>query len=798
MLVEAQYGDTEHGGGETSYLAAAFGRNYADGAGNLMLSLTYNKVDPIYANQRHYADDELNYVANPATATDPTAPAYITVPNARTAIYNQTASPLIITQIGSNAPYTLTFTPDGQLTAFGTGTRLYNAAGQWTGRATGCDDCIVNEDSSISNGIDQYGGELQWRHDLYSGDGPIRSLTAFAEAKYYHSESQQQAYYGTFAGSGSSSSQRGSYRINIDNAYIPTDLRTQMASAGLSYIEVTRLDNDFGFLTYDAEYDLQRYVVGVEGEFANGWRFQNYANYGQTASTFTNLDRSESRFREQIDAVVGPNGTIVCRSTLTDPDNGCVPMNLIGVGVASAEAIAYSYQYDVEEDLIRQWNALASVDGDLFTWTSPINGEAMTVSFAAGLEYRREASEAVPDALQIANDSFNGARQITRGSYSTREAFVEVSVPLLSNLPLIQSFELDGSYRYQDYTTTGGDSSYSVSGAWAVNPDLKFRGAYAHAVRAPNVNELFAGGNTTFSSVSDPCDATQVNLGNAPANRLANCRALLGTAAGGMSYTYVQSPTAKAIVTQGNVDLLPETATTWTAGLVFTPRAVSGLTFTADAYKIEIEDAIASLQVSQIVSNCVDSASIDNSFCGSVVRNADGNIATVYQQVLNVASFTAEGVDFGAGYAFDLGGGRLALGVNGSYLETLKYEPIAGDPTTTDNRDGEVANPRFRATMSADWTLDRLSLNWKSRFVGRTHRDDDDYSNAYDVDTTGYYWEHDARVNFRTDRGTLYAGVNNLFDEEPPYTAFSYGGYGRTGLYSVTGRYAFVGFSAAF
>jgi len=85
---------------------------------------------------------------------------------------------------------------------------------------------------------------------------------------------------------------------------------------------------------------------------------------------------------------------------------------------------------------------------------------------------------------------------------------------------------LNGAYRYQDYSTTGGDGSFGVGLEWTVDRNIRFRGNYAKAVRAPNISELFNGGSQGFALFDDPCDATRLGLGKFPANRAANCAAL--------------------------------------------------------------------------------------------------------------------------------------------------------------------------------------------------------------------------------------------------------------------------------
>lgn len=405
---------------------------------------------------------------------------------------------------------------------------------------------------------------MQLRHQFQPTGDFISELNLFAEGKFFHTEATSQRENGTFAGDAPGQGTTYAYRIQSDNAFLPADLKAMLATAGVTQFDITRNDRDFGIRTYESEYETTRFVTGFDGAFTNGWRFEAYVNYGQTESQFVNFDRLQKEFYQSIDAVLDPlSNTIVCRDVAARAA-GCRPLNLFGAGVGSQEARDYSYIYTVQNDRIRQWNAVASVNGELFSYPSLFSGTALPVAFAAGVEWRKEHSRAVPDIRSQKGLIFQNQTAMTEGGYESKELFGELNLPLLADLPFVRYLDVTAAYRYQDYTTTGGDSSYGLGLEWTVDSNIRFRGNYAKAVRAPNINELFGGGGVGFNLIDDPCDATRLHLGNFPANRAANCAAL------GLSPDFVQSTTTKPVTTRGNPDLTPEEGETLTLGVVLT------------------------------------------------------------------------------------------------------------------------------------------------------------------------------------------------------------------------------------
>lgn len=801
VVAEAQYGVAD--GPETYYASIAAGRNFNSGRTNIMGAVTYDQADGLYRHERDYAMSGLAYIPNPEkTSPDDGRPSFIAARNVFTNITNDFHTPVIVTGIGGADPYSLTFSRTGELIPFDRGQIVVDGSGNPQKVSIGGDGLQPRFDA-LRTPVERYGAELQLRHQFQPSGGFFTDLDFFAEAKYFHAEASSTNFNGTFAGDSPGEGTTFAYRIQADNAFLPQELTDLLTGSGQTYFDITRNDADFGLRTYETVYETTRYVAGFDGAFSNDWRFEVYFNYGQTESESTNFDRLQREFYESIDAVYDPVAdAIVCRS-LDAQARGCQPLNLFGDGVASQEAIDYSYIYTVRNDRARQWNAVASVTGELFSYPSLFSGSSLPVSFAAGVEWRKEHSRAVPDIRSQEGLIFQNQQQITDGGYESRELFGELNVPLLADLPLIRYLDVNLAYRYQDYTTTGADSSYGVGMEWTVTNDIRFRANFAKAVRAPNINELFSGGSVGFSQIEDPCDVTRLNLGSSPANRQANCAAL------GLSPNFVQSSVTKPVTSGGNADLQPEEGETLTLGFVLTPRFLPGFSFTADYYNIDITNVIASLGWRSIINNCVDSPNLDNPFCSSVSRGPDGNISSVINQVLNVAEYTTSGWDLTANYRFDLASlgqpdlGSLSFSTTATLLDELTYDPVPGDVTVRDEQAGELPNPKTRINFRATWEQDRLSVSYANQYLSSVVRSNDEEPGNYYPFKAPSHLTHDIRAEYRFDRFSVYAGVNNFTDKNPPYTPFTWLGTSlNTGfngsIYNNLGRYTYIGINARF
>jgi iron complex outermembrane receptor protein len=634
----------------------------------------------------------------------------------------------------------------------------------------------------------------------------------YVEFKYAYNEGVRFNPYNTFD---------DSIPIALDNPFIPTAIRNivnaEIAAGNgdaSSLVTLARDNTDLFDPRITSERHTTRIVVGFDGEFDNGWSYDVALNHGRTDSEARSFVRLEDRYFAAIDAVTDPaTGQAVCRSTLdptafprysylTDTANfgpgatiqqfggfttftpgagsPCRPVNLFGVGAASAEALEFLRYEAVSQSEIEQTVLSAYLVGDSAAWFSLPGGP---VGFVIGAEYRDESSDFTPDPYDAAGYTFQyQSTAAVSGGYDVKEAFAELDLPILANLPFAELLTLKLAGRVGDYSTVGETSTWNASLIWSPVRDLRVRGGYSVAIRAPNIAELYSPvSSATFRPV-DPCDIANIGLGNNPANREANCRADLGIAPGA-PYTFTDPLTARFTgQAGGNPNLGEESATTYTYGLVLTPRFLEGFSATIDYWNIEIEDAIAAVSAQDIVNSCYDAPDLNNQYCALFTRNRTVGSPTylgfnyLLQTQLNFARLEASGVDFNFAYGFDLeklgqptwGSIRAALG--GQWWEDRNNFPFVANPNQANPVKEELSYPEWAVNASLTWSISDFTVSWFTNYQGRQTLGStpiEDVAN-FSPQFTDDFFSHNASVEWQV-RDDLVAtiGVRNLTDEEP-------------------------------
>ncbi|WP_396595555.1 TonB-dependent receptor domain-containing protein [Brevundimonas sp. R86498] len=630
--------------------------------------------------------------------------------------------------------------------------------------------------------------------------------------------------------------------IALDNPYIPDAIRdivdAEIAAGNgdaSSLVTIGRDNIDLFDPEASSERETLRGVVGFTGEFSNGWSYDVSLNYGQTTQETRGFARLEDRYFAAIDAVRAPNGEIVCRSTLdptafprysylTDTANfgpgatieqfggfttftpgagsPCRPINLFGVGSSSAEGLEFLRYETLDTSTIDQTVLAATLVGDFSQWFSLPGGP---IGFAAGAEYREENSEFIPDEYDRLGYTFQyQSTSITEGGFDVSEAFLELNFPILSGAPFAEVLNLSVAGRVGDYSTVGETSTWKADAIWAPVDDIRFRGGYAVAIRAPNIAELFAPLSSAVFRPVDPCDQVNVDAGPNPANRLANCRADLGITG---AYNFSDPLTARFTgQTGGNPNLQEEEAESITYGVVLKPRFLDGFTATVDYWSIEIENAIAAVGAQDIVNSCYDAPDLNNQYCALFTRNRTASSPTylgfnyLLQTQLNFSGLEASGVDFDVNYALDFadlsrpGWGSLFASVSGTYIEDRNNYPFVTDPELANPVKLEQSFPEWAFNASLQWEIEDFTVSWFSNYqskqtlVSTPIEDIDQYDPAF-VDE---FWSHNASVRWAVKEGySVTVGVNNITDEQPYFAnvATPVSSVGRFFFLRVAGSY---------
>lgn len=554
--------------------------------------------------------------------------------------------------------------------------------------------------------------------------------------------------------------------IRRDNAFLPQEVRALFAAnPQVSTLSMLRYSVEGGLTDVAIKTDTDRYVGRFEGEVA-GLKINGYYQHGRTKQRTDVLNNEiTANFTRAVDAVVNPaNGQIVCRSTLTEPGNGCSPFNVFGQGSPSAAALAYTRGTSRTNSTFKEDVAAINVSGNAFEgWAGPI-------SFATGFEYRKEQAELSVDPLSRAGAFLFANPQPWSGDYDVKEGYLETIIPLLRDVTLFQDLEFNGAVRYTDYSTSGGVTTWKAGLSWKPIDSLRLRGTRSRDIRAPNLSELFTSGRTNTVTVTDPFKN--------------NVR---------LSGIFVTN--------SGNTALQPEKADTLTLGAVLTPSFVPGLSLSVDYYDIKINDAIGTLTGQQTL----DQAFAGNAIAQSLVqRDAAGNLTGLLAFPINLSELTTNGVDIEASYRVPLSSfidtdATLSLRTIVSYVGELATT-TPGSPSI--DRAGEVgisANPHWRFNAQSDFHKGNFNVFNQVRFIGAGRYDNTRGPALVDLQNikAQAYW--DGQIGYKFDQvgkgAELYLNVSNILNTKPPYAP----GDGsipvatNTALYETSGRLFRVG-----
>jgi outer membrane receptor protein involved in Fe transport len=590
---------------------------------------------------------------------------------------------------------------------------------------------------------------------------PHSSATIFAYGSYKLSPDLRlsvQLNYGkaSVANNATPARKFGNITIRNDNPFLPSSIVSAMATAGITSFKFGTINNnnlDMNNLSLDAlgnsvgvpvnriGRQLYRGVFSLDGSIGN-WAWNLYYQHGE-ARVHSEVTHNliTANFNRAVDAVrvtpgnVGSSGLVIgsvaCRSTLTDPANGCQPLNVFGNGVASQAAINYVNDgNDFQLSILNEDVVAGSMQGEL-PWTLP----AGPVAVAFGGEYRRESGRVTAAALAQIQGYTVGNFAPFHGSYDVSEGFVEIDGPILKD-SIVDSLDFNTAGRITSYSTSGMVETWKLGLTSQVNEDIRLRTTWSFDIRAPNLSELFAAGTATANQAIDPHSGQPVNIFS---------------------------------VTQGNPDLKPEKSTTISGGVVLSPHWLPGLNVSLDWYSISIKGAIFSTGASTELAQCNAGVAY---FCSQLVFGSNGALSRIIVSPLNAASATTSGLDFQTDYATELWNGTLGLRLIGNYTDEQTQTALG---VTTDyagslGSDSRVSGiPKFKATASATYQEAGWQATVQGRFIGSAK-----LNNAWgplDVDDNAVPQVAylDLRGSYKwNDNIQFYAAVDNTLNTPPP------------------------------
>ncbi len=610
---------------------------------------------------------------------------------------------------------------------------------------------------------------------------------------------------------------------------------TTGAAYNKGFAQILRRDVEGGPRIDDREHSDFRIVAGMRGDLGKAWSYDAYFDYGRTnfSETYSN-DFSITRLRNALDVVTNPaTGQPVCRSVLTGSDPSCVPYDVWGTGTVTQAAINYLATPGFQRGVNGETVVSGSLTGKLGQYGLQTPWADEGVGIALGAEYRKESLDLRTDAefslLPSSDLAGQGSPTLsTSGAFDVREVFGEIRIPIVEH-SFFENLSIEGGYRHSSYNVIGtGDhyntNTWKIGGDFAPVKDVRFRASFNRAVRAPNIQELFAPVHVQLDGNADPCAGHTITNTAADAGCLAQGLAVGQTVPGNPAGQYNGK-------VGGSLNLTPEVADTITLGAVIQPRWIPRLAITVDWFNIKIKNAIQQIGADTILNVCMQT--LNPTFCGLIHRDASGSLwrtadGYVQDQPRNIGAFTTRGVDIGASYAMNVGRwGGLSLNVEGTYLDKLIVNTGVSAPYNCAGYYGLVCssgiltapNPKWKHKARLTWNApDGIGVSVQWRYLSQVKVD----LASSQAALKGPFSPFNARIPSQSyfdlaltaklgDHYQFRLGANNIFDKPPPII----GANGSTsqinacagvvcngntypGTYDALGRYIFAGITLDF
>ena len=599
------------------------------------------------------------------------------------------------------------------------------------------------------------------------------------------------------------------FTVPVDNPFLTQEIRNLLATRATpnAPFAFSKRFNGLGPRSGYTTHDVWQLTLGTKGDLIGSFDYDLYGSFGRSVLNEAqggNVRRDRVQTALNVSTVAQANA--VCAGGL----------NLFGSAPISQACKDFISLEAKNLTTIEQGIAEAVVTGDLFELPA---GKVQT---AVGASYRNIAFDFRPDSgLQPGLVAGFNEQKPTKGDLNFLDYFGEVSIPLLSNLSFAKELSLSLALRNTDNNKFGDAQTWKAGLDWMVNDVVRARASLQHAVRSPNISELFDPQLNNFPTFTgqDPCNTSGANSTNAQFGRNgangANVRALCtsqSAVAGGPTYS---QPAGQATgIVGGNPNLQPEEADTYSAGFVFTPKfdhpLARRLSFTVDYFSIEVDDLITVLDAATIAQRCFNrdganpTYSASNGYCQLFVRDqANGGVINLKQLQGNVANIKTSGVDVTTNWGFNAGPGKVDFSLVTSYMAAYKQKTLISPNDPTYEYAGTIGSttgsalPEWKGTLISSYGMN----NWKA-FVTTRYLDGMGHANVVTggspIANTGTesVWYVDLAGSYEVIKNlTLRAGVSNITDESPQIYTPNVQANTDPSTYDVLGRRYFVGFN---
>lgn len=589
---------------------------------------------------------------------------------------------------------------------------------------------------------------------------------------------------------------------STSNAFLSPAQQTQLSAGGATTFVMGKQFLNTNPIESNANTTDYTIVGGLDGKFDDRFDWNVYYTHGDTTLVETAVNNiNTQKLSAAMDAVVNPaNGQVVCNVTLTNPGlyPGCAPINPFGPSTTSAAALAYAQQNTYFTMNNYMDDVGGTVSGDVYSLPAGPLKTALTG------EYREMRLTNASQFTPTQTDNCTGLRynctattllwnsntaEPMSASEGIGEVALEANVPVLKNLPLAESFDLNGAVRYANYSISGGATTWKIGGDWHPTDELSIRGTRSQDIRAPTLYDLDAPVQVSLAGLNDSHTLTT-------------------------GFVNVQS--------QGNPHLVPEVGQTYTVGFVYRPRWIPRFSVSLDYYDISLTNAITSVSGGTVTYDQLCDASGGSSpYCSLYVRpfgfsntTPSNYPTTVLSQPLNIAKQWTHGLDIEANYNFRLEDvlkpleGKVALRVLANYQPVLDSVTVPGTAPINgagyaNGYTGIGAGSVWKLTFMGSYTDGPFVVNvqerWRSSQLPNANT-----AIIYAANTSipaVAYTDMTLTYNFKAGNANTAAfiTVQNLFDQQP--SPFVNNSANTINFYNdvtagddVIGRYITVGF----
>jgi len=541
-------------------------------------------------------------------------------------------------------------------------------------------------------------------------------------------------------------------------------------------------------------------IIGLGGAFGqSNWQWDlnyNYGHFSTIVKTVGDLVYNQA-FRnavgpsELINGVptcvnLGPTGTLAGAT----PIDGCTPYDIFDQSSPAQAAILAPYQaVFFSNTLITDRTYNASVNGTLASLP------AGDMQLAAGVDYRKLHQNTEVDYLtQIDQDpnspGFGGCQapqsactSALEGGYTTKEAYAELYIPILKDMPFFRSLNVTLGDRYSKYSLAGSTNNTKIAVEWRPIDDLLLRGTVQDVFRAPTIGQLFTPPTGNAPTFNDPCIGLTASELAAHSNACQNV-------APGATFQQLQGGLAQTTgVISGSVfagyPLKPEFGKSFDWGFVYDPHFIPGLSVQADLWRVYLNDTITTIGAQTAANLCFSNNS--SPFCSYIHRQGNGVVHYIDQPTVNLGRLDTRGVDAQLSYRIPQMGwlpGQFTAWVQGTYLAEFTNDEAPG---TVGDQVAHVAGhfykdfgsfPRVRGNVGLNWNLGPWEASWRTQYIGHEQvgswnpaENENGESGSmlfsFRVPTIVYNY---LEVGYTVEpiNTKFQFGVDNVFDKQPP------------------------------